>query len=101
VLNEAPHHEDVWGVMIWLHAFLIPLVGDEALRPGCLIPREGAPGAHWIADWVGYTDILMLWRRGKSSYCTFINKGINRHMSMPFMNQIYVVKLYLVTEIVF
>jgi hypothetical protein len=31
------------------------LVGGEwsDLRPGRFIPRERAPGTHWIGDWVG------------------------------------------------
>jgi hypothetical protein len=41
--NEASCHADVGGVMVQLHAFLIQLHGDEALRPGRLFPQKACP----------------------------------------------------------
>jgi hypothetical protein len=45
-----------WGVEVWLHAFLTSaLDGGEwsASRPGRFIPREKAPGNHWVGGWDG------------------------------------------------
>jgi hypothetical protein len=50
-----------WGVEIQLHGFLTSnLEGGEwsASRPGRFIPRERAPGAHWIGGWVGPRAVL-------------------------------------------
>jgi hypothetical protein len=44
------------GVDIYIHIFLASaLVGGEwsASRPGRFTLGEGAPGTHWIGDWVG------------------------------------------------
>jgi hypothetical protein len=45
-----------WGVEVCLHAFLTSALdggGWSASRPGRFIPRERAPGTHWIGGWVG------------------------------------------------
>jgi len=42
VLNQAPCHEDILGSG-----------GDIASHPGCLTPRERAPGTHWTGGCVG------------------------------------------------
>jgi len=44
------------GVEVYHHLFLTSeLDGGEwsASRPGLFIPIEGAPGTHFIGDWVG------------------------------------------------
>jgi hypothetical protein len=44
-----------------LHSFLTSaLDGGEwsASRPGCITPRERAPGTHWIGGWVGPRAVL-------------------------------------------
>jgi hypothetical protein len=50
-----------WGVEVYLHAFLISaLDGGEwpVLRSGRFIPRERAPGTHWIGSWMGPSAVL-------------------------------------------
>jgi hypothetical protein len=56
--NWAPRHE---GILLgeWMysstHYLISALDGGEwsASRPGRFIPRERAPGTHWIGGWVG------------------------------------------------
>jgi hypothetical protein len=48
----------------WRYSATYPLTsaldGDEwsASRPGRFIPRERAPGTHWIGGWVGPRAVL-------------------------------------------
>jgi hypothetical protein len=60
--HRAPHHEGVWGSggIAPTHSLTLSLDGGEwsALRPGCFIPKEKAPGTHWIGGWVGPRAVL-------------------------------------------
>jgi hypothetical protein len=50
-----------WGVEVQLHLFFgLGTNGGEwlASRPGRFTPKERAPGAHWIGDWVGPRAVL-------------------------------------------
>jgi hypothetical protein len=59
VLNETSHHEDIWSGGIapsiilatwWRRIF--------SFTPWPLYPRERAPSAYWIGDWVGTRALL-------------------------------------------
>jgi hypothetical protein len=56
-LTSAPCQKDVLGTGdMELHAFLtLALNGGERLAsyPGQYIPRQRAPGTHWMEGWVG------------------------------------------------
>jgi hypothetical protein len=56
-LNLASHHEGVLGEWKYNSTLYLTsaLAGGEwsASRPGRFIPRETAPGFHWIGGWVG------------------------------------------------
>jgi hypothetical protein len=50
-----------WGMEVQNHAFLTSeLDGGEwsTSRTGRFIPRERAPGTHWIGGWVGPRAVL-------------------------------------------
>jgi hypothetical protein len=55
--NWVPRHEGVWGEWRYSSTHTLTSVVDEgewsASRPGRSIPRERAPGTHWIGGWVG------------------------------------------------
>jgi len=55
LLNEAPCHEDVWGVEVWLHALLISALdgGEWLVMTQLLYPQERAHSTHLIGSWVG------------------------------------------------
>jgi len=62
ILNQAPPHEGVLGEWMYssTHSFTLALDGGEwsASRPGRFIPKERAPGTHWIGGWVGPRAVL-------------------------------------------
>jgi hypothetical protein len=56
LINKALCHEDIWGSGGIAPPFLTSaLDGGEwsASRPYRIIPRERAPGTHWVGGWVG------------------------------------------------
>jgi hypothetical protein len=62
--NWAPCHEGVLGERRYNSTYPLTsaLDGGEwsASRPGRFIPREKAPGTHWVGGWVGPKAILDL-----------------------------------------
>jgi hypothetical protein len=63
-------HEDVWGSVYIDHVFLTgALVGGEwsTSRPGRFIPKEIAPGNHWIRGCEGPEPVWTMWR-GENSW---------------------------------
>jgi hypothetical protein len=56
------HHamKAYWGKYSSTHSLTSALDGGEwsASHPSCFIPRERAPGTHWIGGWVGPRAIL-------------------------------------------
>jgi hypothetical protein len=62
LFNWAPRHGGVLGEWKYssTHYLTSTLDGGEwlASRPGSFIPRERAPGAHWIGGWVSPRDVL-------------------------------------------
>jgi hypothetical protein len=61
-LNRAPGHEGVLGEWRYrsAHSSTSALHRGKwsASRPGCFIPKERAPGTHWIGGWVGPRAVL-------------------------------------------
>jgi hypothetical protein len=56
MLNRAPRHEGVFGIGGLAPRILTSaLDGSEwsASHTGRFIPKEKAPGTHWIGGWVG------------------------------------------------
>jgi hypothetical protein len=57
-----PRHVGVLGEWMYssMHSLTSALYGGEwsASRPGRFTLREGAPGTHWIGDWVGPGAVL-------------------------------------------
>jgi hypothetical protein len=52
--SQALRHEDVWGVDVYTHVFLISApAGDEwsASHLGRFTPGERSPCTHWIGGW--------------------------------------------------
>jgi hypothetical protein len=73
--NWAPSHEGVlrdWRYSS-THSLTSALHGDEwsVSRPGRFIPRERAPGTHWIWSWVGprADPDTAVAKRNKFLYC--------------------------------
>jgi hypothetical protein len=62
VFNWAPRHEGVLGEWRYSCAHSLTSALDRcewsASRPGRFIPRDRAPGIHWIGGWVGPRAIL-------------------------------------------
>jgi hypothetical protein len=78
--NQAPHHEGVLGEWMYnsSHSLTSAVDGDEwsASLPGRFIPKERAPGTHWIGSWVGpdqskcqsqFTVLIKLFERTDAS----------------------------------
>jgi len=67
VLNQAPHHEDIW---VWLHTFLTSALDGGEWSTSCLsyfTSRERALGTQWIGSWMGPTASLGMVVRKKES----------------------------------
>jgi hypothetical protein len=62
LLSEHHDMKAYWGegwMYSSMHSLTLALDGGEwsASRPGRFIPREGAPGTHWIGGWVDHRAV--------------------------------------------
>jgi hypothetical protein len=56
MLSKAPHNEDIWGIYVYLSAFLVLVLNKcegLASHTGHFTARERACSQHWIGDWTG------------------------------------------------